>query len=167
MRARLEKTLARIKSVTLVRPNAVGYRQCLIQFLQILLLYLQAGYELKLAWLRALSELSDKKRKSLFSLQLPEFGTLYEHLDFLAQRQGHDEKHWWRVLYELYGKGAPLVPALKNFVDTLVVQDQADWIRRERQLPLKMNVILIVFFLPPTLLLFIVPLVLALRQAAS
>jgi hypothetical protein len=59
---------------------------------------------------------------------------------------------WFGVLAELYGSGTSLVQPVQAIAGTLRKEQHAELENHLRVLPVKVNVVLMVFFLPPTFL---------------
>ena len=67
---------------------------------------------------------------------------------------------WFGVVSELYESGAPLSQAVEAIATTLQREQERDLEAHCRSLPMKVNVTLMIFFLPPTFLFLFGPLVL-------
>jgi pilus assembly protein TadC len=66
---------------------------------------------------------------------------------------------WFGVLAELYDSGTSTIQAIQAISQTLRREQEAELETHLRVLPLKVNVVLMIFFLPPTFLWLFGPLV--------
>lgn len=130
-------------------------RRDLIRFLEALALFLQCGFDLSYSWPTAIGGAE--------SVPEPLRDTAGEgmaaHLTRLSETYPDPEHRlWFSVLRQLYEQGAGLTDAVLAIGSTLREEQNRDWERHCRTLPTKINVLLILFFLPPTLVLLFVPL---------
>ena len=152
------------------RKKARLWRHQLMQFLDALSLYLQAGYDLAYGWPethRALkAELCPGLGKELeFSRGGEEEGilALLSRLAMHYPDPGH--RLWFSVLKELYSSGAGLGEAVRAMASHLRHEHYRDLDAHCRNLPIKINVLVLLFFLPPSLLLLFTPLLLEILSA--
>lgn len=141
------------------------WRHQLLQFLDALSLYLQAGYDLAYGWTethRALeTELCSGLEKELRTgggLAGEGILALLSRLARSYPEPGH--RLWFSVLKELYTSGAGLSDAVRAMANTLRQEHYRDLDAHCRNLPTKINVLVLLFFLPPALLLLFTPLIL-------
>ncbi len=142
-----------IKQLLLTRIRRRDRRE-LIFFLDSLSLFLLGGFELGYAWEE--------------TLQLGEGGAFLKRKDGestaeLLERMAEnypnpDHRLWFRVLGELYKSGAPLAEAIPAMANAIRQEGQRELDDHCRTLPMRLNVGLILFFLPPVLLLLFAPL---------
>lgn len=138
----------------------------LIQFFEALALYLRAGFALSYSWPETLKSLGPTLPQSLRAELSPrplEAGT-EESVGHILNRLKLEccvPSHcvWFGVLAELYDSGTSLVQATQAISQTLRRELETDLETHLRVLPIKVNVVLMVFFLPPTFLCLFAPLV--------
>jgi hypothetical protein len=135
-------------------------RRDLITFFDGLSLYLRAGYDLSYSWPEVLRQTEGgrwKIHRWLGGEGLPpRFGVRLEHLSAHYPVERH--RVWFAVLKELYEQGAPLTDAVHAMAASLRAEQSRDWESFTRTLPTKANLVLLVCFLPPTLVLLFLPL---------
>jgi hypothetical protein len=134
-------------------------RQALIQFFDALSLYLRAGFALSYSWPETLQALGpvlpDLLRAELGSHSLEaetteSVGDVLNRLKLNCRFAPH--RLWFGVLAELYSSGTSLVQPVQAIAGTLRKEQHAELENHLRVLPVKVNVVLMVFFLPPTFL---------------
>lgn len=141
------------------------WRHQLLQFLDALSLYLQAGYDLAYGWAET--------HRALETELCPGLGTelragggidgegilaLLSRLGLSYPEPGH--RLWFSVIRELYSSGAGLSDAVRAMANTLRQEHYRDLDAHCRNLPTKINILVLLFFLPPALLLLFTPLIL-------
>jgi hypothetical protein len=146
------------------------WRHQLLQFLDALSLYLQAGYDLAYGWPethRALeAELCPALAKELRAAGGVDGEGILALLSRLAlsyPEAGH--RLWFSVLKELYASGAGLGDAVRAMANSLRQEHYRDLDAHCRNLPTKINVLVLLFFLPPALLLLFTPLILEILRS--
>jgi len=138
------------------------WRRDLIRFLDALNLYLYCGYDLGFSWEQAHGVLCDELSPTIATSLRPRAeDTPALFLQRLATEYP-DAPHrvWFWALRELYLQGAPLAPAVESFSRQLSQEEGRELAQHLRELPTKLNLTLILFYLPPTLTLLFFPLVL-------
>ncbi len=156
-----------IKRALEKRRQQRRYRQGLIYFFEALSLYLKAGFSLPHSWPETLTALRgaipEQLQKDL-SFRLKESGHQEGVSDVLSRlkKEGSVASHkmWFGVLEELYESGAGLTQCIEAVATTLRRDQDRELEAHCRSLPVKANVILILFFLPPTFLWIFAPLLL-------
>lgn len=133
-------------------------------FLEAVALHLQAGYELHYAWTRAREALGQRfppgLREALAGESAREvLGRLASAYPVPAHRL------WFSLLGSLHGEGAGLVGPVRAFADALRGDLGRELETHCRTLPTRVNLGLMVFFLPPALLLLCLPLLRELERA--
>lgn len=80
----------------------------------------------------------------------------------LARAQGGfplaHHRPWFGALGTLYGRGASLVPTLEAWRETLEAEWSREWKRHEREVPTKVNLLMLLFFFPAAAFLLFYPL---------
>jgi hypothetical protein len=140
-----------------------AFRRDLIAFFEALSLYLGAGYDLSYSWAQILTQIKESLAPEMGRLLAGEENRMGALLKGLTQ--GYPiAKHrvWFAVLAELYEQGAPLTEAVQAMAAGLRAEQARDWEAFARTLPTKANLVLLVCFLPPTLVLLFLPLVMTL-----
>lgn len=124
-----------------------------LRFLQEIGVFLDCGYELGYAWER------------LSKRDLPN-GSIHAELQRLA-REGEpiELRPWFEGLAVLQRSGSALIPYLTAFTQRLSDELRREMDRHVRSLPLRLNVLLLLFCLPPLLALIFTPLLSALSMA--
>ncbi len=136
-------------------------RQELGHFLDAVSLYLEAGFDLGYAWPevhRVLAgQLSPQVRDTL---AVARGGAISPVLARLGETYP-DRQHrlWFQVLRELYERGAGLRDGVEAAARALREEQERDLEAHCLRLPTRANVVLLLFFLPPTLLLLFAPLI--------
>ncbi len=69
-----------------------------------------------------------------------------------------DHRLWFATIAEVYGSGGALAPLLKAIATNLREEEEREWQQHVKNLPLRMSLILALFFLPAALLLVFSPL---------
>jgi hypothetical protein len=152
------------RAVLLNAKQRRRWRRDLIAFFDAVTLFLVAGFDLSYSWPSALQFLANRLNPDLRG-QLavdPQRGLgLADHFQRLEQ-QYPDPSHrlWFGVLAKLYGGGAGMAEVISSLNRTLRIEQQRELETLSRALPLRANLVLLVFFLPPALILLFVPLVL-------
>ncbi len=142
-------------------------RALFIRFLDFLELFLRAGFEMTYAWERASQILlRETKAQSYFlSLLFQTHDGLSAHLLKLSQEpQMGSFRPWFQVLKQLYEQGAGMVEVVEGLGEALQQEEKNDLESHLRQLPTKLQILLILFFFPPTVLLLILPLLSSLNS---
>jgi len=134
-------------------------RQRLLALLDLVSLYLSAGFDLSYAWAEA--------RKAGFLPVGKDASLLGEIEVFAAQLSNPVHRVWFRALRDLYREGAPVQALLSAFADQVRKERMRDMESFARQLPTRANLLLLLFFLPAAFLLLFAPLLLQLSQAFS
>lgn len=122
----------------------------LVAFLDQVLILTEAGYELSYGW-----EEASRILGHLFEGRAE--GTFRDRLEQVAALAPADWRPWFAALWSLYREGGPLLPFLSALQEAL-----RDRLRQEgeiygRRLPFRLNLILLLFALPPLLALLFVP----------
>lgn len=143
------------------------YRYGLICFFDSLALYLKAGFSLSYSWpetLRALEGtfspelLSDLRgTQAQFSAESDLGGLL---LDLKNNCRNVSYRMWFGILWELYLSGAQLIHGVEAVTLALRREQEREFEMHCRALPTKANIVLMLFFLPPTFLWLFIPLIL-------
>ncbi len=137
-------------------------RHSLMQFFETTGLYLQAGYDLGYAWpesLKAIGEQMPEGLKEELSLKKEE--PINQLLVRLASIFNVKElRIWFSVILELYQSGAGLSNCVSSIANTLRSEHSRDLENHLQRLPSRTNILVILFFLPPTFLLLFYPLLL-------
>jgi hypothetical protein len=143
------------------------YRYGLICFFDSLTLYLKAGFSLSYSWpetLRALEEtfsaelLGDLRGPKTESWAERDLGGLL--LDLKNNCRNVSYRMWFGILWELYSSGAQLTHGVEAVTTALRREQEREFEMHCRALPTKVNIVLILFFLPPTFLWLFIPLIL-------
>jgi len=141
-------------------------RRELLLFWDFLGLYISVGYDLAYAWPEVIKFLQTNKPESFlecFCLEKED-----ETLTSLLLRLEKDfepvnHRFMFTALRQLYLKGAPLMPAIRSFSTFVRREIEQSFESHLRESPIRANICLLVFFLPPTLVLLFSPLILYLR----
>lgn len=158
--------LMRMKKLSSKKWKKREYRRGLIYFFESLSLYLKAGFSLSYCWgetLRALKgaipqELEIELRGGEQVLGVMEsLGEVLENLKCNCHIESY--RMWFAVLSDLYVSGASLTRPVESLVLALRREQEAELEAHCRSLPLKVNIVLILFFLPPIFLSLLGPLV--------
>ena len=146
--------------ILLSRRRERAFRRDLIAFFEALSLYLRAGYDLSFSWPEILDQTRGLAGEFVSCLRGKEgadgIGPLLSRLTESYPVESH--RVWFAVLRELYEQGAPLTEAVQAIGASLREEQSRDWEAFARTLPTKANLILLVAFLPPTLILLFLPL---------
>lgn len=127
-------------------------------------MFVLAGFDLSYSWEQA-SELVREGGDGEFLEQwaMEGSGPLCSKLSELHRSCPlKDMRVWFSVLESLYGQGAPVREALLGMASHLRRSHLQDFESHCRDLPTKVNIWMVLFFLPPTFLLVLVPLLLQL-----
>lgn len=142
------------------------FRHGVIVFFESLSMHLVAGLEMAYAWEQALSSLHATIPQELQQLLQKKggegMGEVFQRLSLQYPTVQH--RLWFSVLNELYQSGAGMVEIVRSLAHTLRDEQSRDLETHLRNLPVKMNVVLILFFFPPTILLIFAPLLLELTH---
>lgn len=143
------------------------YRHGLICFFDSLSLFLRAGYSLGYSWPETLksldgllaSEVRDDLQGGMKVLS--EEWEVAETLNQLATScRIEPYRLWFALILKLYENGAQLIRGVEAVTTALRREQERDFEAHCRSLPTKVNIILMLFFLPPTFLWLFIPLVL-------
>lgn len=143
------------------------YRHGLICFFDALSLYLKAGYSLGYSWFETLRVMNpylslevahDLRGGSELFKEEGDVTDILKHLAVTCRIVPY--RMWFSVVLKLYESGAQLIQGVDAVTTTLRREQERDFESHCRALPTKVNVILMLFFLPPTFLWLFVPLVL-------
>ena len=147
----------RSHSVLLNKRKKRQLRRDLLFFMDLLNLYLSVGYDLSYAWPETHRLCTEK---SLWMLRwLPKDGSLNDWLRGLEKTFPIESHRFvFGTLQQLYARGAPLTPAVKAFAHFLRKEFERDLEKHLRDCPVRANLCLMLFFLPPTLALLFLPL---------
>jgi len=141
-------------------------RRDLIGFLDALSLQLQVGYDLAYGWPETLaaldSQLGPDMRTFLRPLDDEAMSATLTRLAGAYPVEAH--RHWFHALLDRYVSGASVLESVRAIATYLRKEQERDFEAHCRTLPSKLNVLLILFFLPPTFLLLFVPLILEIIQ---
>lgn len=144
------------------RVNRTG----LIHFFDALSLYLQAGFALSYAWKEVLSSLEGAlptELRAALSFRMSESEGLeaITQVLFRLQNESAVVPHcvWFSVLADLHSSGGGLTRGVESISKFLRNEQQRDLESHCRSLPTKVNIALLLFFLPPTFLWVFAPLV--------
>lgn len=144
----------------LKKKNERAMRHGLILYLESLSLHLAAGFEMRYAWDETFAALKNEFPVDLVALLEIRTGEgmqdVFQRLTDTYPTSAH--RLWFSVLLELYQSGAGMVEVVKSVAETLRSEQANDLETHVRNLPTLMNIILILFFFPPTLLLVFAPL---------
>lgn len=146
-------------SILLTRKER-RWRRELGLFVEALSLQLAAGFDLGYGWSEALASLREEISAEHLAWLSPEGEGPVRSLTRLAKEYPvSGARVWFAALRDLYASGAALGPAVGAMATYLRKEQEAALEEHCRELPTKINVLLILFFLPPTFLLLFVPLV--------
>ncbi len=142
-------------------------RHQLSHFFDALSLYLEAGFDMGYAWPEVYRALSPHLCPSLQrALPLSEGQSVSSLLEALGRDYPQvDHRLWFQVLRELYERGAGMREAVEAVARTLREEHERDLESHCQRLPTRANVVLLLFFLPPTLLLLFAPLLTEILRA--
>ena len=137
-------------------------RHGLLQFFETVGLYLHAGYDLGYAWPESLEALKGAMPQGLREELSKKSGeSMHETLVRLARGFNVREfRVWFSVIQELYESGAGLSACASSIAGTLRSDHLREWEEHLQKLPSKVNILVLLFFLPPTFLLLFYPLLL-------
>lgn len=150
---------------------ARSYRQGLIYFFEALSLHLRAGFSLSYSWSEVLLALGEALPSQLtrdLSFRVTDSGYPEGIREVLLRLQGNKNiathQMWFSVLAELYDTGAGMAQSVEAVGDALRREQDRELEAYCRTLPMKINVVLILFFLPPTFLWIFAPLVIEILE---
>lgn len=118
-------------------------------FLHTVTLFVRCGFDLRYAW-----EQANQQSAHVFS-----YRAVHERVHGI-------EASWWQILGKLYQQGGPVLAALEAFLRTIREEEAREMERFARELPLRLHLRLVVFFLPATLILLFFPMLNRLSQSA-
>lgn len=131
----------------------------MLMFVQALALHLQAGFDLVTSWRQSLELLdgllTKEERLALF---LGAEESLSSRLRALGEGKDAHLAVWFGLLAELHSTGASLVPAVTAFAQALRGRERLQAEACARELPGRINLLVLLFFLPPALVLLFAPL---------
>lgn len=132
----------------------------MLTFVHALALHLQAGFDLATSWRNSLSLLEPVlSRDELHRLSFPPDLGLSARLRKLASDWPNpNHRMWFALISDLSNSGASLVPAVNAFAQTLRQEAKLRQEAQARALPSRINILVLVFFLPPAMLLLFAPL---------
>lgn len=137
------------------------------RFLGAVAILVESGFDLGYAWDEALGAATEGLSPTLRRL-LSHGGPLSRRFRRLSRRFPLPEQAaWFAILGELQATGAPVRQGLAAWRSALRREHDRDLDRFGKALPLRMNLVLLLFFLPPALLSLIAPLLFALSRAAA
>ena len=127
------------------------HRDQLIAFLESLCLFLWSGFDLSFAWAEAYKDVTELLDPELAGWLLPR---PQETTSDRLQRCSRDfpypgERVWFRALYQLYSQGAPLSEAFHSMAAQVREEKQRDQEAFLKALPLKVNLLLLLWLVPP------------------
>lgn len=127
-------------------------RSDLIELVESIEPHLAVGYDLAMSWKLGSEDLKDGWAEDSRILLCGDGRSIRETLVELSSCYP-DPKHrlWFSALLELYTHNASLCPAVRAFLQFLRKEQERDWEAHLRGLPTRLNVGLILFFLPSTL----------------
>jgi len=141
-------------SQILKRKKERKVKRDLLFSLELIKLYLSIGYDLSYAW-----SLSQKKGN------LGEQQTVSETLEKLEKEFSLKKyRLFFGVLRQLYQRGGSLLPALEAFCRVIRKDLEKDLEDHLRKVPTESNILLLVFFIPPALLILILPFLFSFRN---
>ncbi len=122
-------------------------RQALRIELERMLLYLDVGYDLSYAW--------ESVRQKPLSQDLNHLIEHPIHFSYL---------NWFIFLIDIYQTGAPVRPSLLALCEQLKRDEAIELEQHLETLPSRLNLVLLLFFLPATFLILFAPLLFALTS---
>ncbi|NBX93263.1 MAG: hypothetical protein EBQ85_08550 [Proteobacteria bacterium] len=142
-------------------------RKQLLHFFDLLGLYLQVGYELGFAWNQVLRALKSSEKESLLDELIYE-DTQESLNDCLSRLRQNFKDPQYRIhfgtLAQLYQQGAPLALATRSISQCLRCEFERDLENHLRKAPTQAQILLLLFFLPPALILLFMPILQQLRN---
>lgn len=148
----------------LTTPRARRRRRDLIQFVEGVRLFLRVGWDLAYAWPRTFEQLKDDfgdEARELLAIE-PSEGFLSALRAGAAKFPEPAHRTWWALIADLHEAGASLGDALGAFSQTLKEEHRRDLEQHVRAAPTVTNLCLLLFFLPPTVVLILLPLIVGL-----
>lgn len=138
----------------LTRKKDRQLKKDLLFFLEVTNLYLSLGYDLSYAWNLAL------KRKQMHVVQAVS--------EDLSEKETHFSLKKYRIFFgvlrQLYQRGGALIPAIDTFSRVVRKDLEKDLEAHLRKVPVEANVFLLVFFIPPALLILLLPFLFSLQD---
>lgn len=145
-----------MQSVSLNQRRA---RHELSLFLEATAISLKGGFDLAHAWPHTLSQLGDRLENVRPSLMPSIDDSFALFLKSLSRNYPvREHRLWFTTIAELYESGGSLSPLLKAISKNLREEEERDWQNHVKNLPIRMSLILALFFLPAALLLVFSPL---------
>lgn len=138
----------------LTRKKERQLKKELLFFLEVTNLYLSLGYDLSYAWNLAL------KKKQPGAVQTVSEELLEKETQFSLKKY----RVFFGVLRQLYQRGAALIPVIDTFSRVVRKDLEKDLEAHLRKVPVEANVLLLVFFIPPALLILILPFLFSLQD---
>lgn len=132
-------------------------------------MHLSAGYDLSYSWQETLRNFRDEISPELYQqLALQEGEGVARRISALSSNYPiNSHRLWFATICDLYASGAGLCQAVGAMATFLRKEHESSLEEHCRTLPAKTNVLLLLFFLPPTLWLLLVPLVWELLHAIA
>ncbi len=132
----------------------------LFNFFDVVSVYLMVGYDLSFSWPQVIRVIASQMKSQVLSDLSPKeqesMGTCLKRLSSSFQIEPY--RIWFSILKELYEKGAGLVEPMGAIAASLRSDYLRDLETHSRTLPTKIQILLLIFFLPPALLVLFVPL---------
>jgi hypothetical protein len=123
-------------------------------------LYVSVGFDLAYAWSKTLENLHDDFQKDFCEWANVKEDSFSRFLLSAADSIPYGEwKVWFESLHELYMGGLAQREFLEAFSENLQEEQSRELETHVRTLPQKINILLILFFLPPVFFLLMAPLV--------
>ncbi len=147
--------------VCLVKRKRRQRTQNLIEFFTALSLFLRVGWDIGHAWREALHSLQPRlgtDMKHFLALDGDGLAPVWKRLS--AEYPDAEHRLWFTALEKLHQNGAAMGDAVNAIVCSLRNEQSCDLDGHCRTLPARTNILLILFFLPPTLILLLFPLAL-------
>ena len=139
------------------------FKRDLIQFLRTFLVQIKIGNSPSNSWSYALTLVPANSNAHKW-LQQHET-SFKDHLEHLSQKFPLvSHRLWFGILRELYLAGSPLTPFLTAMAKQLQTELEQEFESHKQKITLKTNTVLLIFFLPPVLLLIFAPILLELAN---
>ena len=143
-------------------------RRDLIQFMEALSVFLFCGFDLSFSWPETLKTFGAESDSDLAQWLTPGPAGITHDLNRLGRTYPEvSHRLWFSVLSELYQSGAGISEAVVAIAQNLRREQERELDVHGRTLPTRINVILILCFLPPTLASLFIPLLLELQRNFS
>jgi hypothetical protein len=140
------------------KSKSVLLKKQLLLFFDVLALYVSVGYDLFYAW----NEAVDSSELFVRPEAHQSMNTVLEELENSFPLKNY--RFTFGVLRQLYSRGATLTPAIHAFSKTLRRDLEREFEAHLRTAPLRANLCLLLFFLPPALGFIAFPFLQHLRQ---